>query len=84
MESMIVKIKDQLNRYLQNECDDYWIVSKECNELVAYYAGTERFRLEFDEDDWYFSGRNLSIDIVNTISEITCEALKEWETNMER
>lgn len=80
MENMINKIKDNLNEYLQNECHDYWNVRKDgYDTIVAYYAGTERFKLEFDEDDWYFSGQDISIETINTISEIAKEALKEWE-----
>lgn len=80
---MLEKIRERVERYLQIDCDDFWSVYVECagdeDIITGKYAGIWAFSLEFDGDEFHFSGHKIHTDIVKNICEIAEEFTKEQE-----
>lgn len=64
----IEKAKQKIEKYLQEECSDYWHVKLQGDEIMAYFIDTLRFVITYDDGDWNISGTDIDISMVYNIA----------------
>lgn len=61
-------LEDEVCKYLQNDCSDFWSTKLIDNVVKCYFAGKYRFSVVYEDEDYYISGTEVPLDIVYGIA----------------
>lgn len=66
----LIILKEQLENYLQKECDDYWSIHIENDTLIGKYAGVWRFTIEDNEGDFYIQTDSIPMTVIKDMYDL--------------